>query len=51
MNILCNKLCNSFKVSESAVFNEVTLEKCVNESWKHWLMEETQGSKCVQTEE
>jgi hypothetical protein len=41
----------SFQVSESAAFKEVTLEKCVNETWKHWLMEETQGSKYIQTGE
>lgn len=49
MNILYNKLHNLFKVSESAVFKEVTLEKCVDGNWKHWLMEQTQESKCVQT--
>ncbi|XP_021928500.1 N-acetyltransferase 9 isoform X3 [Zootermopsis nevadensis] len=37
------------RVSESAVFKEVTLEKCVDGNWKHWLMEQTQESKCVQT--
>jgi hypothetical protein len=51
MRIPCNKFHNSFKVSESAVFKEVTLEKRVSEDWKQWLMEETQGSECVQTGE
>jgi len=27
------------KVSESAVFNEITQEKYVDENWKHWLKE------------
>lgn len=36
------------KVSESAVFNEITLEKYVDEKWKHWLKEETQESECIQ---
>jgi hypothetical protein len=40
-----------FQVSESAVFKEVTLEKCVSETWKRWLMGETQGSQCIQTGE
>ncbi|XP_033609241.1 N-acetyltransferase 9-like protein isoform X3 [Cryptotermes secundus] len=39
------------KISESAVFKEVTLEKCVNETWRHWLMAETQGSQYIQTGE
>ncbi|XP_069701577.1 N-acetyltransferase 9-like protein [Periplaneta americana] len=39
------------KVSESAVFKEITLEKQVDENWKLWLKEETQGSKCIVTEE
>jgi hypothetical protein len=38
----------SFQVSESAVFNEITLEKYVDEKWKHWLKEETQESECIQ---
>jgi len=29
------------KVSESAVFNEITLEKYIDENWKHRLKEET----------
>jgi hypothetical protein len=41
----------SFQVSESAVFNEITLEKYVDEKWKHWLKEETQESECIQNEE
>jgi hypothetical protein len=40
-----------FQVSESTVFKEITLEKCVNETWKQWLMEETQGSQYIQTGE
>jgi hypothetical protein len=40
-----------FQVSESAVFNEITLEKYVDENWKHWLKEETQESKYIQDEE
>ena len=40
-----------FQVSESAVFNEITLEKYVDENWKHWLKEETQESKYIQNEE
>jgi hypothetical protein len=40
-----------FQVSESTVFKEVTLEKRVNETWKQWLMEETQGSQYIQTGE
>jgi predicted transcriptional regulator len=42
---------NSFQVSESAVFQEVTLEKSADETWKQWLKEETQGSKYIQTGE
>jgi hypothetical protein len=38
----------SFQVSESAVFNEITLEKYVDENWKQWLKEETQESECIQ---
>ena len=40
-----------FQVSESSVFNEITLEKYVDENWKHWLKEETQESKYIQNEE
>jgi len=40
-----------FQVSESTVFNEITLEKYVDENWKHWLKEETQESKYIQNEE
>jgi RimJ/RimL family protein N-acetyltransferase len=39
------------KVSESAVFNEITLKKYVDENWKHWLKEETQESKYIKNEE
>lgn len=40
-----------FQVSESAVFNEITMEKYVDENWIHWLKEETQESKYIQNEE
>jgi hypothetical protein len=40
-----------FQVSESTVFNEITLEKYADENWKHWLKEETQESEYIQNEE
>lgn len=47
----CNKYIIFLQVSESAVFNEITLEKYADENWKQWLKEETQESEYIQNEE
>ncbi|XP_049862596.1 alpha/beta-tubulin-N-acetyltransferase 9-like isoform X5 [Schistocerca gregaria] len=35
------------KVSESNIFQEVTMERIVDNGWKSWLLEQTQGSEQV----
>ncbi|XP_046993284.1 N-acetyltransferase 9 isoform X2 [Schistocerca americana] len=35
------------KVSESNIFQEVTMERIVDNGWKTWLLEQTQGSEQV----